>query len=263
MFQTSDGVLIDYEFHPAEGEVVTLLNGIFMNCHSWDFLLKDLKGRYSVLTHNFRCQWTSSNGDCSFEKHVQDLKELCDHLNIDKLHLVGTSYGAEVGMHFAIKYPQMVKSLVVITATARVTPYIRNLALRWKAGAETKDPIKFVLSWLNDVYSEKFIDEHPDLLSNIVTRMSGFNYEGAIMLLDSFLQMEHDPLVEKLSKIDCPTLVIVAEYDRVKPPHFSYEIASQVKGSKLVCIPDTGHAIVVEKPWIVSYLVRSHLALLV
>lgn len=262
MFRTSDGVSIDYEFYPAKGDVVLLLNGVFMSCRSWDFLLKDLKNHCSVLLHNFRCQWTSSNGDCSFEKHVQDMKELCDHLGIDKVHLIGTSYGAEVSMSFAAEYPQMVKSLVVITATARVTPSIRNLALRWRMGAETKDPTKFVLSWLNDVYSEKFIDEHPDLLTNIASRMKDFNYEGAVMLLDSFLKMEHKPLVEKLSKINCPTLVVSAEHDRVKPPSFSYEIASHIKGAKLICIPDAGHAVVVEKPQIVSYLIRSHLALL-
>lgn len=262
MFRTSDGVSIDYEFYPAKGDVVLLLNGVFMSCRSWDFLLKDLKNHCSVLLHNFRCQWTSSNGDCSFEKHVQDMKELCDHLGIDKVHLIGTSYGAEVSMRFAAEYPQMVKSLVVITATARVTPSIRNLALRWRMGAETKDPTKFVLSWLNDVYSEKFIDEHPDLLTNIASRMKDFNYEGAVMLLDSFLKMEHKPLVEKLSKINCPTIVVSAEHDRVKPPSFSYEIASHIKDAKLICIPDAGHAVVVEKPQIVSYLIRSHLALL-
>lgn len=262
MFQSSDGVEIDYEFYPGRGSVVALLNGIFMNMRSWDFLTKDLKGRFSLLLHNFRCQWTSSNGECSFEKHVQDLKELCDALKIDKLHLVGTSYGGEVGMLFAAEHPQMVKSLVVITATASVTPYIRNHALLWRMGTETRDPAKFVLSWLNDVYSENFLDAHPDLLNTIVSRMQNFNYDGAMMLLNSFLQMEQKPLVEKLPSIKCPTLVVYAEHDRIKPPRFSHEIAALIKDANLVCVPDSGHAVVVEKPRTISNLVMAHLSLL-
>lgn len=261
MFKTSDGIEIDYEFYPGAGKVVVLLNGIFMNMKSWDFLVKDLKDRYSVLLHNFRCQWTSSNGECSFEKHVQDLKELCDYLNIKELCLVGTSYGAEVAMHFAAEYPDLVKTLVVITATARITNYVRNIALRWRVGAESKDPEKFVLSWLTDVYSERFIDAHPDLLATITSRMQNFNYDGAIMLLDSFLEMERKPLIEKLDAIKCPTLVVCVEHDRIKPPRFSHEIAAHTEDSKLVCVPDSGHAVVVEKPHTVSHLIRAHLAL--
>ncbi|HBT39015.1 MAG: Alpha/beta hydrolase fold domain-containing protein [Thermotoga sp. 50_1627] len=262
MFKTSDGVELDYEFYAGRGSVVALLNGIFMNMKSWEFLLKDLKDRYSVLLHNFRCQWTSSNAECSFERHVQDLKQLCDALKIDRLHLVGTSYGAEVGMLFAAEHPEMVESLVIITATARVTPYIRNHALLWKMGAETKDPTRFVLSWLTDVYSEAFLDAHPDLLNTIVSRMKNFNYDGAAMLLDSFLHMEQKPLIEKLPSISCPTLVVCAEHDRIKPPRFSREIAALIKDAKLVCVPDSGHAVVVEKVQTISHLVRAHLSLL-
>lgn len=260
MFRTSDGVEIDYEFYPSQGDVVVLLNGIFMNMRSWDFLSRDLRDRYSLLLHNFRCQWSSSNGACSFERHVQDLKELCDFLKMDRFHLVGTSYGAEIGMLFAAEYPEMVKSLVVITATARVTPHIRNCALRWRAGAETKDPTKFVISWLNDVYSEGFLDSHSELLNSIVSRMKNFNYEGAVMLLDSFLRMERSPILERLGKIECPTLVVYAEHDRIKPPRFSREIAAHIKNSVLVCVPDSGHAVVVEKPKTISYLVKAHLS---
>ncbi len=43
---------------------------------------------------------------------------LLDTLEIDKSHIVGVSYGAEVGMYFALMYPERVKSLTLGTAVS-------------------------------------------------------------------------------------------------------------------------------------------------
>jgi len=260
MFKTSDGIAIDYQVRGESEEVVVFLNGIFMHYNSWLFIAEQLK-EYKIVLHNLRSQWTSGNGTCTFDRHVEDLKELLDHLSIDRVHLVGTSYGAEIGMFFAAKYPQLVKSMVIITATARITPSMKYKALKWKDGALSKDKEIFVRSWINDVYSERFIDKYPNLLETIVQRMNGFNYEGAVRLLDAFLELEQKPLLNELSKIHIPTLVVSAECDNIKPSCFSQEIAQQIPNAKHVCIPDCGHAAVVEKPKEVLFLTKAHLVL--
>ncbi len=259
LFRTSDGIAIEYEIIGESDEVVVFLNGIFMHYNSWYYIADQIKDRYKVLLHNFRCQWTSQNGTCSFDRHVEDLYELLNHLKIGKVHLVGTSYGGEVGMFFTVKYPQMVKSLTVITATATITPPIKYRALRWKDGAATKDHEKFVRSWINDVYSEQFLDRHPNLFETIVQRMEGFNYEGAVKLLDAFLELGQSSLINQLSKINVPTLVISAEFDHTKPPIFSKQIAQQIPNSKHICIPDCGHAAVIEKPRETLLLIEAQL----
>ncbi len=262
MYTTSDGVTIDYEVHGESEETVVFLNGIFMHYSSWFYIADKLKDHYKVVLHNFRCQWSSQNGPCSFDRHVEDLKELLDHLKIGAVHLAGTSYGAEVGMFFAIKYPQLVKSLTIITATARVTPSIKYRALRWRDGAMSKDKEIFVRSWINDVYSDQFLDKHPNLFETITQRMQDFNYQGAVKLLDAFLELEQKPLLNHLSKISAPTLVASAQFDHIKPMCFSQEIAHQIPNARYVCIPDCGHAAVVEKPKEVFFLIKAHLSFL-
>lgn len=262
MFKTSDGIMIDYKVQGESEEVVVFLNGIFMDYNSWFFITEQLKGQYRIILHNFRCQWSSQNGSCSFERHVEDLKELLDYLKISKVHLVGTSYGAEVGMFFAVRYPELVKSLTIITATARITPSIKYRALRWKDGAMSKNKEIFVRSWINDVYSEQFLDRYPNLFDTIIQRMSQFNYEGAVKLLDAFLELERKPLLNQLSKIGAPALVVSAQFDNIKPVNFSQEIAQQIPGAKHVCIPDCGHAAVIEKPKEMLFLIKAHLLFL-
>ncbi|WP_232503662.1 alpha/beta fold hydrolase [Thermotoga profunda] len=262
MFKTSDGIMIDYQIYGESEEVIVFLNGIFMHYNNWSFITEQLKDKYKIILHNFRCQWTSGNGMCSFERHVEDLKELLDHLNINKVHLVGTSYGAEVGMFFSVRYPELVRSLTIITATARIVPSIKYKALRWRDGAISKNQEIFVRSWINDVYSEQFLDKYPNLFETIIQRMQLFNYEGVVNLLDAFLELEQKPLLNQLSEIDVPTLVVSAQFDNIKPICFSQEIAQQIPNAKHVCIPNCGHAAIIEKPKEVLFLIKAHLLFL-
>ncbi|AEH51328.1 alpha/beta fold hydrolase [Pseudothermotoga thermarum] len=257
MFKTSDGVLIDYQVIGDSPEAIVFLNGVFMHYNSWLFAVENLKRDFKIVLHNFRCQWTSQNAPCSFDRHVEDLKELLKYLGIDNAHLVGTSYGGEVAMHFAIKYPAFVKTLVVITAAARINEALKYRAIRWKEGAKTKDPHKFVLSWIDDVYSDFFLDSHENLLENIAERMKNFNYDGAVMLLDSFLQMQKEPLLPKLHGIKAPTTIVSAQFDRTKPPYFSQEISNAIPNSRHIMIPNCGHAAVVEKPQEVLSVIKA------
>ncbi len=51
-----------------------------------------------------------------------------------------------------------------------------------------------------------------------------------------------------LAAITVPTIVIVGEYDAVTPPLASANLSAQIRGCKLVHIPDAGHLSSVENP---------------
>jgi len=263
-----NGVDIYYEDH-GSGEPVVLLNGIFMNTKSWYLQLKSLvSGGYRVILHDMRGQWSSGKPDCvecySLEIHADDLKHLLDKLGVRKAHVIGTSYGGEVGMCFAIKYPEYVNDLTLITSVSEIHEELKITALRWLEGALSNDPRRFVLSWINDVYSDSFIEKSgPQLLERLVSiYSSGFDFKSAAYLLKSFLKMAEEPLTPKLRSINKPTLIIAAEKDRVKPPKYSEIIAKNVTNSTYVVINDAGHAVVIEKPTLINYLIigfiRSH-----
>lgn len=256
---------IYYEGH-GSGEPVVLLNGIFMNTKSWYLQLKPLVMRgYRVILHDMRGQWGSGKPDCadcySLEIHADDLKQLLDQLNVKKAHIVGTSYGGEVGMYFAIKYPEYVNDLTIIASVSEVHEELRITALRWLEGAQSNDPRRFVLSWLNDVYSDSFIEKSgPQLFERLVSvYSSGFDFRSAAYLLKAFLKLAEEPLTPKLRSITQPTLVIAAEKDRVKPAKYSEIISRNIANSDYVMITDAGHAVVVEKPTIINYLLIGFL----
>ena len=57
----------------------------------------------------------------------------------------------------------------------------------------------------------------------------------------------------RLDAIRCPTLVISAGEDRLKPPPRSREIAEGIAGAELVVIKGAGHAVVLENPEAVNH----------
>jgi len=266
-FLTSDGIKIEYEYNcqkndDLDGETVAIvfLNGIFMHYESWKILSKGIPQNIPVLFHNFRCQWGSGcaeDKECSFERHVEDLKELLDYLGIKKAKFIGTSYGGEVGMLFGATYPEYVEAMMIITSTARVDKVMESKVLRWKDGAKSRNSEIFVNSWLTDVYSEGYINSINNLSQIITSRLTGFNYEGAVRLLNVFLRLNDLNLLEKVKNFEFPVLIISAEEDNIKPKKFSEEIYRQLKNALHLTIPNSGHAVVVEKPKEIGYLIST------
>ena len=55
-----------------------------------------------------------------------------------------------------------------------------------------------------------------------------------------------------LKAIDCPTLVLVGDDDRLTPPELSHEMAKAIPGAQLVVVPDSGHLSTMEQPQAVN-----------
>ncbi|MEM4592405.1 MAG: alpha/beta hydrolase, partial [Sulfolobales archaeon] len=52
-------------------------------------------------------------------------------------------------------------------------------------------------------------------------------------------------------------LVISAEEDRVKPPKYSKIIAREIPNSTYVEVRESGHAVILEKPTVINYLLTG------
>jgi pimeloyl-ACP methyl ester carboxylesterase len=55
-----------------------------------------------------------------------------------------------------------------------------------------------------------------------------------------------------LGAINCPTLVLVGDDDQLTPPELAREMASGIRGSRLVIVPECGHLSTVEQPQAVT-----------
>lgn len=217
-----------------------------MTTQSWAQQRKALARNFRCVLHDFRGQLRSPfQGPIDMSVHVTDLAELMDRLHIDAAHLVGTSYGGEVGMMFAGAHPERVRSLSVIASTARADESIRQPVRRWADAARSQPHLLWEIA-LPYNYSPEFIAYNPVFVEAARQRFASLPPEWYSSLAELCVAFER--LDVDLSNIKCPTLVVAAENDRLKPLPYSRQIAEDVTNARLVVISDSGHAVVIEKP---------------
>ena len=256
-YASVNGARIYYEVH-GEGEPVIFLNGILANTASWAFQLPVFSREFEVILMDFRGQGRSDKPRMRYtmEMHADDVRALLDHLDVQRAHVVGISYGAEVGMIFALRYPERVRSLVVACAVSHVDRPMRLRADRWLMAARLRSGRFLFLTVVPDIYSDEFLEERWEFVRTTAPRFDEVDFDAFIELLKSFLELD---ITDELDKIRAPTLVIAGGEDRVKPPRYSRLIHERIPNSEFVIIEGAGHVVVWEKPAEFNSVVLSFL----
>ncbi|MEO1087849.1 MAG: alpha/beta hydrolase, partial [Acidobacteriota bacterium] len=120
--------LLTHRLQGHGDEVVVLLNGGMMTYPSWAPITEDLlDAGYRVLGCDFRGQLlTPGPAPEHIEDHAPDVIALLDALDIERPHLLGTSYGGEVAVVAAATQPERFRSLTVVTAVDRTPPGMKE-----------------------------------------------------------------------------------------------------------------------------------------
>ncbi len=242
-----NGVDIYYEIH-GKGEPVIFGNGIFSNTLGWINQVPVFSKEFQVILYDMRGQGQSEKPEepYSFKIHADDQKELLDDLGISKVHHVGISYGAELGLVFALEHPEMLKSLVVCSAVSFVGSLLHEMCQLWRYACELEDPNMFYNATVPLNFGETFIRENTAILEQAKVRYAGLDFKPLVRLLDAFLKLN---ITEQLKQIKIPTCVLVGEKDILKPAYpYSSLIHDNVPNSEMTIIRDSGHAVTFERP---------------
>jgi 3-oxoadipate enol-lactonase len=236
----------------GEGEPVAFLNGILMSVDSWKLQTLEISRHYRCLMHDFRGQLLSSKPDApwTLEDHAADFEALLDHLEVERCHVVGTSYGGEVGMIFAARRPERVRSLTVIASVSELGADTEGIVRDWRRAA-LEAPESLYRTMLPATFSPEFIAANPRLLEQGEERLLSCDAEffrAFADLVEAFCKVG---ITHSLDRIRCPSLIIAGENDRLKPPHYSQTIAEGISNSVFTVAPGAGHAVILEQPeWI-------------
>lgn len=237
--------------HDAE-KTIAFFNGVMASASSWDFYSEVFVNLgFRVVLHDFKGQLMSSkpNGPYTFEEHCQEVNALFETLGIKTVHLVGTSYGGEVAMKFALLYPEKVRSISIIDSVSETDALMRSFVDHWSALCDLKDGEKFFWGMLPSIYGKSYIVNRRDFLVKRAEAMKHIPesyFDGQKILYETFIR-EVD-MTEAIIGIECPALVVCGEEDLLKSPKYSKIIAEKIKKSEMVIIPDCGHVAIFEKP---------------
>lgn len=244
-----NGIELYYELHGRSEEVVVLNNGIIASTATWANQLPALTPHYRVLLYDMRGQgqsqkWAEGDSDYTWETHADDLAALLDALTIETAHIGGISYGGELSLVFALRYPERCRSLFVADAVSHVGPQLKAIVESWITAAQTGNHETFYRATWFWNFSEAFFARQYDLLVSRIEAAKALDLPSVIQLCRCFNRLD---ITGQLARIELPTCVLGGGGDILKPVHYSQTIAAEIANSELHVLPEAGHASFWEK----------------
>ena len=174
----------------------------------------------------------------SFNDLVILYDQFFEQLGLDKIHLIGFSMGGWAAAEFASYYPRRLKSLSLITPV--------GLRLEDNPGIDifqlTPPELFDRLFKDKEVMQEFLVD--PEDFDEGIHLYSEFSAAARLMWAPRYnLALEH-----RLQRVECPSLVVGAEEDRLVPNEMSDKFADVLPNGKLIRLDGTGHEPLLERP---------------
>ena len=242
----------------GRGRPLVVLNGIMMSCTSWKEFIEPFSANNRLILVDFLDQGKSDRMTGQEYDHaiqVEVVKELVDFLSLDKVYLMGISYGSEIAMEFTLKYPEHVERLLLFNATARTGPWLGDIGDAWNLAAG--DPDAYYLTTIPVIYSPSFyLKKNEWMTRRRETLRPVFGnpdfIEAMIRLTNSSRNYD---IAGELHRITVPTLVVSAQQDYLTPLEEQQFICARIPNSHHVIIPNCGHASMYEQPLMYAALV--------
>ncbi len=101
----------------GRGATVVFVHGAFGDWRNWEGMRPSIAERYRFvalsLRYHYPNAWTDKGENYSIAQHVEDVAQFIRLLNVGKVHLVGNSFGGRLVAYVALKYPELLRSVVI------------------------------------------------------------------------------------------------------------------------------------------------------
>jgi len=239
----------------GDGPALLFIHGLTGSQRNWKHLVDALNQDHRVLAPDLFGHGASSKmmGDYSLGAHAATLRDLLDLLDIDRVTLVGHSFGGGIAMQFCYLFPERVERLVLVSSGGLgrdVSPMLRAATL---PGAE----------WVLPLLASGWVRAQVEVAGRMLTRTGwrasrelteiwrGFTSLGDADTRRAFLATtrgvidpggqtvtahDHLPLA-----VEVPTLVVWGTKDRMIPAWHATTAHEAIPGSRVVLFTGAGH----------------------
>jgi proline iminopeptidase len=237
---------------------------------------KELADKYQVIFYDQRTTGKSTGNPDSLsikvDKFVSDLESIRKGLGLNKITLIGHSWGSRLAMEYAIKYPMNLNNLILLSPSGSMdfmNEYFENIQKR--TDEESKIKVKEIEE------SEDFKNKKPKTIENYysISTKPFFHDTSKGKQLDLTMHVKTaknqsivaDLLMKEimtkniyndLQKINCPTLILHGESDPL-PIKAPQQVHENIPNSKMIVLEKTGHFMFVETPKQTLNVIREFL----
>jgi 3-oxoadipate enol-lactonase len=246
---TQDNLKLYYEVHGnPEGPPLLFLNGVSQSTLAWNLMRPAFEKKHKVIVCDFIFQGQSDKtGDYrDFDQHATDVLGLIKDLGLNRVSILGISYGSLVAQHFALLYPEQLDKLILLSTFAHKTPYFEAIELAWEHALTIGGYSLLLDVMLPTVLSENYFENPLIPLLALKSSRTGINTDvdalkklmKATRLMDDYRQ--------KLQEVHHPTLIIHGEKDALLAVHMGRVVADSIHASRFEVIPEAGHTLNLE-----------------
>ena len=248
-----NGVKMYYEVH-GSGEPVVLLHGAFMTItNNWTGWIGELSKTRKVIAVEMQGHGRTADTkrDITSENLADDVAALLEQLKIPRADLIGYSMGGAVAMQCAIRHPDKVRKVVVISSVFRRDGMVKealDMFPTLTAEAFKGSPIEV---------EYKKLSPTPDDFPKFVKRLLATASTG------------HDLGADKLKATTAPMFFIHGDADGIRLEHIAEmfrlkggEIHGDMKprsASRLAILPNTTHVTLMQRIPIIVPMVNDFL----
>lgn len=243
-----------YYVKEGKGHPVVFISGLGSK-NSWKAQIPYFREKMTVIALHNRGTGKSSrpNYPYTMQMYVEDVRSLLDFLDIEEqIHLCGVSMGGMITQHFALSYPEKVKTLILVATSAKLDPSNIIESQELMKNASLKDRFSV---YCTAVYSREFrrkLKKDDALYEMLYNDFA----ENATMLQDYINQAaaiyDHDTR-NSLHLIRQPTLILTGDDDHlITGLEHSRLLHNKIPNSELEIIKDSGHGLIMEKDYYIN-----------
>lgn len=203
----------------GKGEVVLLLHGWGGSLQSFLGVANELSLRFRVIVPDLWGFGKSETPPANFNvlNYALNIVELLKSLNVNKVTIVGHSFGGRIGIVLASLHPQFVNKLVLINS----------------AGLKPRFSLKRFLKIRKYKKLKKQVKEGKKSPS-VLLGFGSTDYKQLEGNMKSvFVNVVNQNLSSLLPKIKCKTLIIWGNKDRSTPIYMAKQLHKNIKSSML------------------------------
>jgi 3-oxoadipate enol-lactonase len=247
--RASDGIRLHYEVvGRRSGEPVLLIQGLGADKNGWNLQRMALAPRYRAIALDNRGAGRSDKpqGPYSLEQMADDAIAVLDAAGFESAHVMGASMGGAISQILAVKYPERVRSLMLVCTACSNPPWRRELLAGWASTARDDGMgalAREAARWVMEPRSMRRFAPAFGWLGPLAMTRPAYAFAAQA---DAILSTDDAGMAELLADLRIPTLVVVGNQDILTPRGDSEELAERIPGAQLVVISGAAHGLMIE-----------------
>ena len=237
------GELDVHYFTCGDGEPLVVIHGGGNGARSWKRNMAELARSYTVYVPDLPGFGHSQalTGEYYIPELVDFVDRFSDNLGLEKFHLMGHSLGGAIALSYALKFPQKITKLVLVSSMSLgkdIALWVRFFSLPafCRSVGRAVIAVLKVVKWVADL----LIAPVEFILPISPTSV----YLGSSL---TTLKQQTTVLMHRLSEILMPTLIVWGARDPILPVKHAYAAAQLIPDCRVKVFDGCGHSVYRER----------------